>query len=172
MMKSEILGNLIGMSAEHVESDIDKGMWDILIELNQKGYYTIFCCEGHPYNHEKFGEDYWHGYLAFAKTYKFAEYPKNFFKVSHKRTFFYWKGNGEDNRQKFLNDLLMWARCLPTRPKEKVVTYHLIAKHKNQPNRTKVIAYTGDYEEIRCIMNRNDMDKYFDFELKEDIKYI
>lgn len=172
MTKSAILGNLIGMDSECVENNIDKGMWDILIELNKKGYYTIFCCEGHPYDHEKFGKDYWHGYLAFAETYNFSEYPTGFFKVSHKRKFFYWKGNGEDTRTIFLNNLLTWAKCLPTRTKRKVVNYRLIAKHIKQPNRTKLIAYTTDYEEIRCIMNRNDMDKYFDFELQEDIKYI
>ena len=28
-----------------------------------------------------------------------------------------------------------------------------------------------EYEEVRCIMNRADIQNYFDFELYEDIKY-
>ena len=40
MKKSEELGKLIGMTSEGVEREIDKGMWDILIELNKKNYKT------------------------------------------------------------------------------------------------------------------------------------
>lgn len=172
MTKSERLGQLIGMPKEIVESEVDKGMWDILIELNEKNYYTIFCCEGHLSDHSKYGKDYWSGYLAFADTYSFPQFPKGFYKVSRKRTFFYWQGNGEESRQKYLEDLYDWAKCLPTRPKKRVTTYHLVAKHKNQPNREKLIMYTNDYEEVRCVLNRCDMDKYFDFKLHENIKYI
>lgn len=172
MTKSEKLGKLIGMSKEIVEREIDKGMWDILIALNEKNYYTIFSCEGHLRNDERKGADYWEGYLAFAEKYKFTEYPKNFCKVKNNRRYFYWEGNGEESRQEYLTDLLNWARCLPARPKRRVVTYNLIAKHKNQPNREpKIICYTQDYDEIRCILNRSDMDKYFDFKLLENVKY-
>lgn len=172
MTKAERLSELIGVPAEAIESDFDEGMLDILIELNRKNYFTIYCCEGHPATNSKHGEEYWNAYLAFASTYKFPQYPKNFFKVSHKRTFFYWQGNGEENRQEFLKELLNWAKCLPTRELKKVTTYHLIGKHKNQPNREKLLAYTTDYEEIRCIMNRSDINKYTDFVLHETVNYV
>lgn len=165
MTKSEKLANLIGTNAEMVENEIDKGMWDILINLNEKGYKTIFCCEGHLDNNNN-----WQGYLAFAHTYKFMEYPKNFFKVSHNRMFFYWKGNGEESRQKYLTELYNWSCCLPKRKVEEVVYYVLEAKFKNQPNRdAKLLCNTTDYEEIRCLLNRADMEKYFDFKLYEKV---
>ena len=172
MTKSEELGKLIGMPKEVVEEEIDRGMWDILIELNKKNYYTIYCCEGHCNDNARHGVNYWEGYIAFAETYKFMQFPKGFYKVGHNRKFFYWQGNGEESRQKYLSDLLNWARCLPTRQKRKITTYHLLAKHKNQPNREpKILCYTQDYEEIRCILNRADMEKYFDFELVENVRY-
>ena len=105
-MKSEILGNLIGMTKEEVENDIDKGMWDILIELNKKNYKTIFCCEGHLHEDNRHGIDYWNGYIAFAETYNFLSYPIKFHKISHGRRYFYWDGNGEESRQEFLTNLL------------------------------------------------------------------
>ena len=173
MKKSEELGKLIGMTSEGVEKEIDKGMWNILIELNKKGYYTVFCCEGHPENHSKKGIDYWCGYLAFIEPYKFKEYPPMFSKTSRNRSYFYWDGNGEDKRQEFLENVYKWACCLPTRERRKVVTYHLLAKHKNQPNReAKLLCYTNDYEDIRCILNRADMNKYYDFKLMENVKYV
>lgn len=172
MTKSEKLAKLIGVSKEFVEHDIDKGMWDILITLNEKNYYTVFSCEGHLRNDAQKGENYWEGYLAFAEKYKFTEYPKNFYKVKNNLKYFYWEGNGEESRQKYLTDLLNWARCLPARPKKRIVTYNLIAKHKNQPSREpKILCYTQDYEEIRCILNRSDMVKYFDFKVLENTKY-
>ena len=162
------LGELIGMSEEAVIENIDKGMWDILIELNEKNYYTIFCCEGHLNNENK-----WNGYLAFDKTYKFAQYPPKFTKVNKHNRFFFWEGIGEENRQEFLNNVLNWAKTLPTREKTKVVQYHLLAKNKKHPNReAKSIIYTDNYEDIKCILNRADMDNYFNFELVEDIRYI
>ena len=66
MTKCEKLAEIIGVSVEFIEDNIDKGMLDILIELNRKGYITIFCCEGHLDDNDK-----WEGYIAFDKTYKF-----------------------------------------------------------------------------------------------------
>ena len=175
MMKSERLAGLIGLPVEVVENEIDEGMWDILIELNLKGYITIFCCEGHvntePNKRGKIG--FWEGYLAFADTYNFINYPPCFNKVTTKRRFFYWNGYGEKSRKEFLDSVLKWAQCLPIRVKKRVVMYHLTGKSKKNPNREpKSFIYTDNYEEVRCILNRADMDKYFDFHLQEDIKYI
>lgn len=175
MTKSERLAELLGMPVEIVESEIDEGMWDILIELNRKGYYTIFCCEGHcnPYPNKRGKTEYWEGYIAFTDTYDFIEYPPKFNKVTTHRRFYYWHGYGEESRKKYLENVLKWARCLPTKEKKKVVMYHLTGRNKKQPNReAKLFAYTDNYEEIRCILNRADLDNYFDFKLYEDIKYI
>ena len=78
MTKYEKLGKLIGMSAEAIKENIDKGIIDILIELNRKGYRTLFSCEGHVgFNVEavRKPENYWQGYIGFAKPYKFPIYP-------------------------------------------------------------------------------------------------
>ena len=173
MTKLERLAELINAPIEMVENEIDKGMWDILIELNRKGYYTMFCCEGHvnPEPDKKGKVGYWQGYLAFVDTYDFIQYPPMFNKVSTKRKFFYWWGYGEESRQEYLNNVLNWARTLPTR--EKVVVYHLTGKNKKQPNREpKLLVYTQNYEDVKCMLNRADMKNYFDFELYEDIKYV
>ena len=168
MTKSERLGNLLGVSDEWIKENIDKGMWDILIELNRKGYITIFCCEGHLDEKEK-----WEGYIAFDKTYKFINYPMGFYKFNNHRRFFYWRGIGEESRQEYLDKLLNWARTLPTRTKEKITMYNLTGRNKKNPNREPKLFYYGDdYEEVRCIMNRADIQNYFDFELYEDIRYV
>ena len=168
MTRYEKLGNLIGMSADVVKDVIDEGMVDILIELNEKGYTTIFCCEGHLNNKER-----WEGYIAFDRTYNFTEYPMGFYKFNNHRRFFYWRGVGEESRQEYLENLLRWARTLPTREKEKIVMYNLTGKNKKYPNREEKLFYYGDdYEEVRCIMNRADIKNYFDFRLYENIKYV
>ena len=167
MTKCEKLAELINASVEFVEENIDKGMLDILIELNRKGYMTIFCCEGHLDD-----KNNWEGYLAFDKTYKFIEYPVGFYKFNNHRRYFYWRGIGEESRQEYLDGLLKWARTLPTRPKEKVVMYNLTGRNKKYPSREpKLFYYGNDYEEIRCIMNRADIKNYFDFELFENVTY-
>lgn len=173
MTRYEKLGNLIGMSADVVKDVIDEGMVDILIELNEKGYRTIYCCEGHCKDDVKKGKAYWEGYLAFADKYIFKEYPPMFYKYTRNRSYFYWEGNGENSRKQFLDEVYKWACCLPTRDKKKIVTYHLIADHKNQPNRDgKVLCYTTDYEDVKCTLQRSDMNKYCNFKLMEDVQYI
>ena len=174
MTKAEKLSELVGIPVEYI-NEIDEGMWDILIELNKKGYYTVYSCEGHcnPKPNKKGKVGYWNGYLAFDKTYKFPVYPPKFYKTNRSRQMFYWEGYGEESRKEYLDNVLKWAVTLPTREKKRVTIYHLLAKNKTQPNREpKLLAYTQDYEEIRCILCRSDMDKYFDFELHEKISYV
>ena len=162
MKKSENLGNLIGMSAEWVENNIDKGMWDILIELNKKGYYTISCCEGH------LRDNSWNGYIGFCYPYNFPIYPNNFSSI-RKHEFYYWDGTDEESRQEFLNNLFEWAKMLPYKaPIEKKI-YTLYGKSKKRPtSREKVIISTYDYEDIKAIFNRRDMIKY-DLRITESI---
>ena len=82
------------MSAEAIKENIDKGIIDILIELNRKGYRTLFSCEGHVgFNVEavRKPENYWQGYIGFAKPYKFPIYPPKYNKVSKDKMYFYWE---------------------------------------------------------------------------------
>ena len=163
MTKYEKLGNLIGMSNEEVKEYIDEGMIDILIELNQKEYKTIFCCEGHLNENNQ-----WNGYIGFAYPYKFSIYPKNFASTK-KRAYYYWDGKGEESRQEFLNGLLKWAELLPVKSPIEKKTYTLYGKNKNRINsKEKILIATDNYEDIKIILNRRDMAKY-DLRLIENI---
>lgn len=169
MNKAEKLAKLIGIPTEIVKRDIDKGIWDILIELNKKHYYTQFSCEGHLAEEDSaYPVGSWQGYLVFRNTYKFPQYPVRYSKVNRKRDTFYWNGVGEESRQEFLRSVLEWAKTLPVRPHKRVTWYTLICKSKSQPNRDyKTLAHTTDYEEIKCILAGAEMDKYTDVQLLE-----
>ncbi len=172
MTKYEKLGQLIGMDEDVVKQVIDDGIIDILIELNRKGYRTLYSCEGHVgFNVEavRKPENYWQGYLGFARAYKFPIYPPKYSKVSKDKMYFYWEGLGEESRQEFLARIYDWARCLPTRPKTPTVYYILDVRSKKQPNREpKTIIRTKDYEEIKLALASADMDKYFDVSMYEN----
>ena len=168
MTKTERLAKLINIPVDVVERDIDKGMWDILIELNRKNWFTQYSCEGHVGRGNN-GADSWQGYLVFCEPYKFTNYPVRYTKTNRKHDTYYWDGNGEDNRQAFLKMLLDWARLLPFRPIKKVKWYTLSAKLKNRPNSDyKILAHTIDYEEIKIILAGADMDKYTEVRLSEN----
>ena len=163
MTKSERLEQLTGIPVNIIEEEFDKGMWDILIELNSKGYRTIFCCEGHLNNKNE-----WNGYIGFAYPYKFNVYPKDF-TLSKKRTYYYWDGKGEESRQKFLNELLKWAKLLPVKTPIEIKNYTLYGKNKSRANsKEKILLSTNDYEDIKIILNRRDMIKY-DLRLVENV---
>lgn len=171
MERYEKLGKLIGMSAENVKKYIDEGIIDILIELNKKRYFTLYSCEGHVgMNVDAVNkpENYWQGYLSFAKPYKFAIYPPKYNKVTKNKMNFYWEGLGEESRQEFLERIYDWARCLPTLPKHFTKYYILEAKSKKQPNREpKTLVHSQDYEDIKLALASADMDKYFDIQMYE-----
>ena len=173
MTRYEKLEKLIGIPADAIKEHFDEGIIDILIELNKKRYFTTYSCEGHVgFNVEavRKPENYWQGYLGFAKPYKFAIYPPKYNKVSKDRMYYYWEGLGEETRQEFLARVYDWARCLPTLPKERTIYYILEARHKKQPNREpKTIIRTRDYEEIKLALASADMDKYFDVQMYENV---
>ena len=155
MTRLERLEQLTGIPAEVIEEKLDKGMWDIIIELNSKGYKTVGCCEGHL--NDK-GE--WIGYVGFIYPYKFNVYPKNFASMK-KRKFYYWDGKGEDKRQEFLDELYRWAMLLPIKEPIDRKVYTLYGKNKNRTNsKEKVLISTNEYEDIKAILNRRDMNKY------------
>ena len=154
MRKSERLAKLIGLPVEVVENEIDKGMWDILIELNKKNYFTYACCEGHII------DNCWHGYIAFKQPYKFYEYPQDYDTARQKKCF-YWNGKTEDERKEFLNNLYKWAKSLPQRDLKEVKTYILWGRNKYNSNAVwKVLKRSNDYDEIRIELNRKKTKKY------------
>ena len=154
MERYERLGKLIGMSAEDVKNNIDEGMIEILIELNDKGYKTIGCCEGH------LQDDYWHGYICFAYPYKFPVYPKDF-SAMRKRESYEWNGKDEKSRQEFLDGLKDWAKMLPYKAPIIKKNYTLMGKSKSRPNASeKVLINTTNFEDIKALLNRRDMYKY------------
>lgn len=155
MKKSEILAGLIHLPVETIENEVDKGMWDILIELNGKNYFTTYCCEGHLNSNDE-----WNAYLTFIHPYKFKEYPKNYDSVK-KRSGFYWSGKGEESRQKFLTDLLLWAKLLPKRNVVEEKMYTLMGKNRRRANgQFKALKSSTNYEDIRIELNKKGIEKY------------
>lgn len=163
MTKIKRLSELIGMTEEEIRENIDSGMIDILLVLNEKGYITIGCCEGHL--NEK---NEWNSYLGFEFSYNFNEYPKNHSYSRQKRRFFYWDGVGEESRQEMLNDVLAWANSLPTHEPVYEYYYSLFGTNKRS-HKTKILAVSNNYEDIRCRLQQKDISKY-DIEIKKTNK--
>ena len=155
MMRYEKLANLIGASAEYVKNDFDEGMIDILITLNEKHYFTNYCCEGHLNSNDE-----WHGYIGFIYPYKFKEYPHNFDSSKYKKIF-YWSGKGEESRKEFLNELTQWANILPTRNIVESKSYTLWGKNKKRKDsRWRILKVSSDYDEIRIELNKKATQKF------------
>jgi hypothetical protein len=162
--KAEKLSKLIGMPVDVVKRDIDKGMWDILIELNSKNYFTLACCEGHL---KENGD--WNGYITFVRPYKFSTLPIDYQSVRQRRSF-YWEDNGEESREKFIKDLYEWALSLPVRELEEIKIYTLFGKSKRRANgKWKKLRSSYDYYDIELELNRSQTKKY---ELKFEEKVI
>lgn len=153
MTKIEKLGNLIGMTAEEVIQNIDNGMIDILLTLNEKGYLTCQCCEGHLRN-----DSTWSAYIGFLFPYKFSFYPIHLY-TKNKRKYFYWGGVGEEERQNALKEILAWANSLPMHEPVYEYYYSLIGTNKRS-HKSKILAVSNDYEDIKCRMNQSDIIKY------------
>ena len=93
---------------------IDKNICPAIIELNQKGYFTLSSCEGHSWEQPE-------AFILFAARYKFpCDYPK------------YWREDGavlrldyksalegnesfEQVQKRKLKELIEWAKKLPER---------------------------------------------------------
>lgn len=127
-LKSKDLSNLIYFDAEK----IDKGMWEILYELNKKGWRTTFCCEGHVKDNYR-----WNAYISFDKNTipnmdNLMLYPpkvqkgwkgvKPFSYKSSDGASVYWFGTWskkwtkemqEEERLNMLKEVLKWAKELP-----------------------------------------------------------
>lgn len=142
------------MTTEEVIQNIDNGMIDILLILNEKGYLTVGCCEGHLNENNE-----WNSYIGFAFTYNFVEYPKNHSYSRTKRKYFYWNGVGEEERQNTLKEILAWANSLPIHEPVYEYYYSLIGTNKRS-HKSKILMVSNDYEDIKCRMNQSDIIKY------------
>ena len=157
------LAEILGIPVSKVIDDIDEGMWDILIELNSKNYFTYACCEGHLNEN-----GHWNGYVAFKSPYKFIRYPKSY-DSSRYRMCFYWSGNGEKSRQEFLKNLYKWALSLPIREMQDIKSYILWGKNKRRHNsKWRILRSANNYEDIRIELNRKQTEKY-DIKIEEKI---
>ena len=163
MTKYERLAELIGISIEDIETDFDEGVIDILITLNEKNYFTNYCCEGHLNNNNE-----WNGYISFVYPYSFKEYPHNFSSAKNKKAF-YWDGKGEESRQEFLKELTQWANILPVREIVKNKSYTLWGKNKSRANsKWRILKSSSDYDEIRIELNKK-ATKKFDVKVTENV---
>lgn len=163
MTKITRLAELIGMTENQIVEEIDSGMIDILLVLNEKGYKTIGCCEGHLNNNNE-----WNSYLGFAFSYVFETYPKNHSYSRQKRKFFYWDGVGEESRQKTLKEILEWANSLPIHEPVYEYYYSLVGVNKRS-HKSKILAVSNNYEDIKCRLQQKDIVKY-DVEIHETNK--
>lgn len=137
MVTIDELTKTLGISKKTAK-EIDKGMWDILFELNKKGYKTVCCCEGHVNDEKR-----WNAYLFFARDRVPKTLPPlydlsnkkilgRYSQVNKNGNIFYWYGSNskkltleqkEEERLQLLKDLEEWAMQLPNRELKKKKLY-------------------------------------------------
>lgn len=95
-------------SLPHSLIQIDKNILPIIRVLNQKGYFTDICCEGHIGGCERM-------HIIFKKNYKFKTLPDNFIQ-SGELIYADITGKTEHGKKikkaKLLKELLSWAELL------------------------------------------------------------
>ena len=90
---------------------VDAGIQNAVRELNQKGYDTQYCCEGH-FNFS------FSIYITFHQSYNFPEIPEGF-KLKDKKTHLEYIVKGktfddfESDRKLHLEKLNQWVKQLP-----------------------------------------------------------
>ena len=156
MTETDIMATL-GIDKETLDG-IDKGIIPLLYELNKKGYKTCGSCEGHT----RATDGKWNIALGFAHQYYFITIPiVSTYKFGRESNmlFMNWDGIGEENRLKKLDDLLEWAKELPTHNKTvKTRMYTLIGTNKK--GRQFRLKTTTNLEEIRFEMSKEKNQKY------------
>ena len=91
---------------------IDKNLQSAIRTLNQKGYKTFGCCEGHFYRHDV------EHYILFHQTVELDSIPSGFKKANHykKISYRYHDRNNEENfeleKQKAIENLNEWIDSL------------------------------------------------------------
>lgn len=164
--------------SNYTYSQIDKGMRKIIKILNEKGYLTTMCCEGHLNN------KIWQAFIIFKENYNFSipipiigietDSIKNKNEIftytngKEYRWFNYKKKTTnkqkEQERLELLKELELWACNLPCRDLVDKKLYILLAKDKKGNLRTIYSKNTkGDYE---TIITKKKRYGYTDFEEK------
>lgn len=163
----------LGHISKRTYYEIDKGMRDIIVTLNNKNYFTAFCCEGHLDQPLARGR-WWDGYLSFCDNYDFAEpFPcfeprdkndkkkkqscwsvyeeKNIMKQCGLSTY-YWYGTTEQERLDLLDRIKEWANRLPKRELNYRYSYQVWRKGKR--GAVRPIEYFETMEEaLNCVEN-------------------
>ena len=109
----------------------DKEMIPIVTELNEKGYKTFACCQGHI--REDLNCRGWNGYIGFCDKYEFDKEPPLFrvgmkyhnlvdgYSEIKKGRIYYWYGSKskkmncaerEKERQQWINSMIEWSKGL------------------------------------------------------------
>ena len=167
--------------------EIDKDMIPILTELNEKGYKTVFCCQGHV------NDGIYSTYLTFERQYVFSEpipvyhigtNGKNkHSKISKSRLFggdvYYWFGSkkrtdeeSEIERKELMERLTKWAKRIRQRKENLVTKYYLWgingSRKKNlgrmisedEKNRIEGLKEYKEYDELPVITDGDEWTKY------------
>ena len=111
----------------------DEEMIPIITELNEKGYKTYVCCQGHIY--KDLNCRGWHGYVGFVDKYEFAKQPPLYrvgikyhslvgsYSEIKKGRIYYWFGSKskkmnledrENERKEWIKNMTEWAKSLPS----------------------------------------------------------
>lgn len=168
LKKSNKTKGTIMKLSNYTLKDIDEGIRDIIVTLNEKNYLTSVCCEGHPEREQR-----WNAYLGFKHNYDFsiqipqvfenAEFSPNshFYK---KHGCFYWEGRkhgkvkgveeAKAERLLFLDELRKWANELE--PRELVEEYLYIVEAKRKKDGSTKVLYSepkdmsdDDFKELK-----------------------
>lgn len=154
--------------------DIDKDMIPILTELNEKGYKTMFCCQGHV-------EDCTYiTYLTFYRKHIFSE-PIPVFEVTNSRTnsknkhtkigksnfggiTYHWFGRicktdkeAEIERKQLIKELMEWAKRLEPIENNLIKKYYLWGVNNGN---SKKLGEMISEEERERIKNKNEYKEY------------
>lgn len=74
------------MKYEYYESIIDEDLVGTIYTLNEKGYETVACCQGHPNGADE--RKGWNAYIYFKNKHDFLNNPPPLYKVRKKGTRF------------------------------------------------------------------------------------
>lgn len=85
-------------------NQIDEGIKNVIVLLNDKGYITKHCCEGH--------EPYYNGYISFINNYSFKDIPSCVTYQKYKDNSIRWKTNNNQTNIEILKELNEWVERL------------------------------------------------------------
>ena len=165
---------------EGTYEEIDKDMIPILTELNEKGYRTIYCCQGHV------KDGAYITYLTFERQCVFskpipvyhigADKKNKHTKISKSKLFggdvYHWFGSKnktdeelELERKELIEKLTEWAKTIEPRKNNLITKYYLWGINGS---RTKNLGRMITEEEKNKIINKNEYKKYEELPVTTD----